>query len=230
MSAVETSASHSLHTQSRTLPAEELRLMTDALPATILLVEDHPVARLGLKHLIDSQPGLQVIGEARSAGEALALSSRERPDLVVLPLRIEGQLKGVELCRELVTLEHSPKVLIYSSYNSPGDASASFLSGAHSFVHKGEEAGQLVKAIHLTLAGQHVWLLGGEQSDAAARLERQAETAGLTKRELDVLGCMLQRFTNAQIARDLFIELPTVKTHVRRILSKLGVSTRRELF
>lgn len=204
--------------------------MPDILAAGILLVEDHPVARLGLRYLIDAQSDLHVLAEARTAEEAVDLSSRHHPDLVVLPLRIGGQLKGVELCRELVALEHRPRVLIYTSYNAPEDASASFLSGAHSFVHKSEEAGQLIMAIHGTLAGRHLWLLGNEQSDAAAHLDHHVQTAGLTKREREVLGWMLQRFTNAQIAKELFIELPTVKTHVRRILAKLGVSNRRELF
>lgn len=202
----------------------------EAQPFAILVVEDHPVTRLGLRSVIDAQSDLRVIAEARSADEAIELATRHLPDLIVLPLRIEGELKGVELCRELVSLEHSPKVLIYSSYNAPEDASSSFLSGAHSFVHKGEETGQLIKTIRSTLAGRRIWLLGAEQNETAEELERRIQASGLTARELEVLGFVLQRFTNAQIGRELYIELPTVKTHVRSILAKLGVSSRRELF
>jgi len=197
---------------------------------TIVLVEDHPAVRLGLGSVLAAQADLKVVAEARSSEDALALVTEYRPDLVVLPLRLEGELRGVELCRELVALAHAPKVLIYSAYNSPDDASASFLSGAHSFVHKGEETGRLLETIRSTLDGRRVWLLGAEPNDSVAQLEQHIEKSRLTSRESEVLGFMLQRFTNAQIANELFIELPTVKTHVRSILSKLGISSRRELF
>ena len=197
---------------------------------TIVLVEDHPAVRWGLRSVLAAQADLKVVAEARSSEDALALVTEYRPDLVVLPLRLEGELRGVELCRELVALAHAPKVLIYSAYNSPDDASASFLSGAHSFVHKGEETGRLLETIRSTLDGRRVWLLGAEPNDSVAQLEQHIEKSRLTSRESEVLGFMLQRFTNAQIANELFIELPTVKTHVRSILSKLGISSRRELF
>lgn len=197
---------------------------------TVLVVEDHPVTRLGLKSVIDAQADLRVIADTPSADQAIELASRLRPDLIVLPLRIEGALKGVELCRELVSLSHSPKVLIYSSYNAPEHAFSSFLSGAHGFVHKGEETGQLIKAIRAALGGRRTWLLGAEHSSRAAQLEGRVRASGLTKRELEVLGLVLQRFSNGQIANELFIELPTVKTHMRSILGKLGIRSRRELF
>jgi len=197
---------------------------------TIVLVEDHPAVRWGLRSVLAAQADLKVVAEARSSEDALALVTEYRPDLVVLPLRLQGELRGVELCRELVALAHAPKVLIYSAYNSPDDASASFLSGAHSFVHKGEETGRLLETIRSTLDGRRVWLLGAEPNDSVAQLEQHIEKSRLTSRESEVLGFMLQRFTNAQIANELFIELPTVKTHVRSILSKLGISSRRELF
>lgn len=205
-------------------------MSTPGQQRTIVLVEDHPAIRLGLRSVLEAQADLKVVAEARSSEEALALVTQYRPDLVVLPLRLEGELRGVELCRELVSLAHAPKVLIYSAYNSPDDASASFLSGAHSFVHKGEETGRLLETIRATLDGRRVWLLGTEPNDSVAQLEQHIEKSRLTSRESEVLGFMLQRFTNAQIANELFIELPTVKTHVRSILSKLGISSRRELF
>lgn len=196
----------------------------------ILLVEDHPVIRLGLRSVINAQSDLHVIAEASSAIEAFSMNSATRPDLVVLPLRLEGELKGIEMCRELVASAHAPRVLIYTSYNSPEDASASYLSGAHSFVHKGEAPGRLVDTIRATITGRRVWLLGSEQDDPLARLEEIIENSSLTRREQEVLGFMLQRFSNLQIANELFVELATVKTHVSNILAKLGIKSRRELF
>lgn len=199
-------------------------------PTQILLVEDHPLMRLGLKTVISAQPDMVVIGEAESAGRALAMLVEQKPDLVILPLRLEGELKGIELCREIKSLPGAPLVLIYTSYNSREDASATFLSGADGFVHKGEDAGHLLETIQATLAGHRIWLLGSELNDRVEKLEDIVEQSGLTRREREILGFMLQRFTNAQIANELYIELPTVKTHVSNILSKLGLHSRQDLF
>ena len=196
----------------------------------ILLVEDHPIARLGLKTVIDAQDDMEVVAEAESAVTAVAASNDLAPDLVILPLRIEGELRGIELCRELKSSSPTPRVLIYTSYNSVEDASASFLSGADSFVHKKEDSARLLDTIRTTAEGRRTWLLGAETHDESNRLQKAVERSGLTQREREVLGFMLQRFTNAEIANELFIELPTVKTHVSNILAKLGLQSRQDLF
>lgn len=196
----------------------------------VLIVEDHPVVRLGLKTVIDAQPDMEVVGEADAAEDALIAVDDLAPDLVIVPLRLDGELRGIELCRELKSMTSAPRVLIYTSYNSADDASASFLSGADSFVHKGEDSGRLLDTIRTTVEGRRTWLLGAESGDESDRLRTAVERSGLTEREREVLGFMLQRFSNAEIAKELFIELPTVKTHVSKILAKLGLRSRQELF
>ncbi|UPK76850.1 response regulator transcription factor [Nocardioidaceae bacterium SCSIO 66511] len=196
----------------------------------VLIVEDHPVVRLGLKTVIDAQPDMEVVGEADAAEDALIAVDDLAPDLVIVPLRLDGELRGIELCRELKSMTPAPRVLIYTSYNSADDASASFLSGADSFVHKGEDSGRLLDTIRTTVEGRRTWLLGAESGDESDRLRTAVERSGLTEREREVLGFMLQRFSNAEIAKELFIELPTVKTHVSKILAKLGLRSRQELF
>lgn len=206
--------------------------MTEAKRLEVFLVEDHPVVRLGLRTAVEAQPDMTVVGEADSAETALSsvVGASPRPDLVILPVRLRGEIRGIELSREITSLEAPPYVLIYTSYNSKDEAVPAYLSGADSFVHKGEETSRFLDSIRSTVAGKRVWSLGSTAHDEAARLENAVRHSGITRREGEVLGFMLQRFANAQIAKELFIELPTVKTHVSSILRKLGVGSRLDLF
>lgn len=195
----------------------------------ILLVEDHPVMLLGLRAVVTAQDDLELVGEADSSALALDLAVEVQPDLVVLPLRLGGEFTGVELCREIKS-SMLARVLVYTSYNAAEDVSGCLLSGADSFVYKGEESVHLLETIRSTAAGRRIWLLGGEPRGHSEDMRALADSSGLTRREQEVLGFMLQRFTNAQIANELVVELTTVKTHVRSILRKLGLRNRRELF
>jgi two-component system, NarL family, response regulator DevR len=201
-----------------------------SVASRIVLVEDHPIVRMGLRALLDAEPDLEVVGEAHSYDAALELHEQLAPDLVVLPLRLGGELSGVGLCRELVSATGGTRVLVYSAFNAADEASAAFLSGAHSFVHKAEEVDRLLDAIRSTLSGRRVFLLGAEVGASVVRLRDSADRAGLTARESEVLTLMLQHLTNAQIAAALVVEVATVKTHVRNVLAKLGIASRRELF
>jgi NarL family two-component system response regulator LiaR len=195
----------------------------------VVLVEDHPIVLLGLRTVVSGQPDMELVAEAETAEEVLSLTHRLRPDLVVLPLRLEGELKGVELCREIKS-SGAARVLIYTSYNSGEDAAACLLSGADSFVYKGENAVRLLETMRAKAAGRRVWLLGGEPRDESGHVQRLVESSGLTRREQEVLGLVLQRRTNAEIAQQLFLGLPTIKTHFSSILRKLGLRRRQELF
>lgn len=195
----------------------------------LILVEDHPVVRLGIRTVLNAQEDMEVVGEAGSAHEALSLAETLVPDLVILALRLEGQFQGIELCRELKALTEAPYILVYTSYNSPDDVYSCFLSGADSYVHKGEDSARLLDSTRQTYAGKRVWLLGVEVHDEALRLQGVIDDSTLTPREKEVLGFVLQGFTNPQIGNQLSIELPTVKTHVSSILRKLNLSSRRDL-
>ena len=196
----------------------------------ILLVEDHPIVRLGLRTVLEAQPDMQITGETSSESQALAAVKAARPDVVILPLRLGGELRGVELCREIKNAPDAPHVLIYTSYNSREDASSAYLSGADSFLHKGEKASRLLDTVRAIAAGRRVWILGTESSEQLESLEQRVQKSRITSREREILGFMLQRFTNAEIANELFIEIPTVKSHVSSILQKLGLRSRQDLF
>lgn len=199
-------------------------------PHRVVLVEDHPIVRVGLRAVIGAQPDLAVAGEAETAGQAVALTRRLDPDLVILALRLQGEFQGIEVCREIKSLPAAPAVLVYSSFNSSEDISSSFLSGADSFVYKGAEPEWFLAGVRDTLKGRRVWMTGAEAPGRAQEVQQRAAGPDLTAREREVLGLMLQHYANSAIAQELHIELPTVKTHVRSILRKLGLASRRELF
>lgn len=196
----------------------------------VLLVEDHPTMLLGLRTAVELGPVTEVAGEASTAEEALDLARTLVPDLVVLDLRLRGASSGIELCREIKSLPEPPQVVVYTAYNSPKEVSSCLVSGADSYVHKGEEAPRLLEAIEDTYAGDRVWLLGGEEEAASTDLRSTADASSLTDREQQVLSLVLKRRTNARIAQELHITVPTVKTHVGNVLRKLDARSREDLF
>ncbi|GAB3561554.1 response regulator [Spelaeicoccus albus] len=203
--------------------------MGDAL-IRIMIVEDHPIVRLGLATVVDAQVDLGVVAEAERSEEALLAVARAEPSLVILPLRLGGEPEGLELCREIKSLDRVPHVLMYTSFTAPDDAGLAFLSGADSFITKDQPTASLLETIRSTATGRRVWSTKEDTVRDARSLSKRMNESLLTSREREVLGFMLQRYTNAEIARELFIGLPTVKTHVSNVLQKLGIDSRMELF
>lgn len=199
-------------------------------PIRTLLVEDHAVARLGLRTVLAAQPDMEVSSEAGTVADALEAVERLSLDVVIMALRLEGTLAGIELCREIKNLAPAPAVLVYSSFNSSAEISASYLAGADGFIYKGAEPSRLLAGIRELHSGGQIWVTGVPSAEHSARLEQAVATSGLTRREQEVLGFMLQHLTNSQIAGELVIELTTVKSHVSSVLRKLGMTSRRDLF
>lgn len=196
----------------------------------VLLVEDHPIVRLGLSTVLNAQDDLEVIAEAASSAEAMTAVHELTPDLVILPLRLGGVNDGLELCREIKSVDVGPRVMMYTSFTSPTDATLAFLSGADSYLTKDHPEGRLLETVRATAAGGRVWNTNSDTGASAQKLEERVRDSSLTMREREVLGFMLQRYSNAEIARELFIGIPTVKTHVSNVLQKLGVGSRKDLF
>lgn len=196
----------------------------------IVLVEDHPIVRLGLATVIGAHDDLGVVAEAADSAGALAAVAETSPDLVILPLRLGGVRDGLELCREIKSLSNGPRVMMYTSYTAHTDATLAFLSGADSFLTKDHPEGRLVETVRATARGNRVWNVTTDTGASARNLEERVQGSALTAREQEVLGFMLQRYTNAEIARELFVGIPTVKTHVSNVLQKLGIESRKELF
>ncbi|MCK6212246.1 response regulator transcription factor [Georgenia sp. EYE_87] len=196
----------------------------------IVLVDDHPVVRLGLRALLAEEPDLAIVGEAARIEDAVRAVDLRRPDLVVLDVRLEGRPAGPDLCRTLKGLPVRPAVLVLTARAAAEEVTAMYLAGADSFVDQTMAPDELVATVRATLDGRRVWVPHprppvGRGGAGADRLREH-----LTPREREVLGLLLQRRTNAEIARALHLGLPTVKTHVSAVLRKLGLTRRLDLF
>ncbi|MFI8215792.1 response regulator [Streptomyces sp. NPDC085932] len=196
----------------------------DPAPVHILVCDDHAVVRAGLLALLDSAPGIEVVGQAATGEEALALSARLAPDVVLMDLQLGEGTDGVETTRRLTTAPGpSPHVLVLTTYDTDADITRAIEAGATGYLLKAERPEELFAAIHAAAQGRPA-LSAPVASRVMAGL--RSPRPSLTGRERDILTQLARGLGNREIARTLFISEATVKTHLRRIYDKLGVDNR----
>lgn len=183
-------------------------------PWRVLLIDDHPVMLLGLRTLCAAEPELTVAGFAESETEARRAHQQLDPDVAVLPIRLGGTRRGIELCR-WIKQRATTRVVFFTSFARPADAVLGVLAGCDALIARTAPAVDLVAAIRATAAD-------GPRDD-------HWPGGILTPREQDILQLVLEGLTNPEIAEALHVGLPTVKTHMRHILRKLDVTDRRDL-
>ncbi|WP_119293940.1 response regulator transcription factor [Streptomyces sp. YIM 130001] len=187
----------------------------------MLLCDDHVVVRAGLLALLGSAPGIEVVGEAGTGEEAVALAAKLNPDVVLMDLQLGPGIDGVEATREIAgTGVH---VLVLTTYDTDADITRAIEAGATGYLLKAERPEELFAAIHAAAEGRTT-LSPPVASRVMARM--RSPRPSLTDRELDILAQLAQGLGNRDIARALFISEATVKTHLGRIYDKLGVDTR----
>ena len=194
-------------------------------PISVLIVDDHPVVRRGLRVLLEVQEGIEVAGEAGDGAAALALAAELAPDVILLDLKLPG-MDGIAVLGELRARDSAARVLVLTSATEPASASLAVRSGAAGVVYKDVDPDALVRAIRSVHDG-HL-LLAPEAADALAR-SADVAVAGLdalTVREREVLAEIAKGRSNREIARALGVAEKTVKAHVSSVLAKLGVQDR----
>jgi two-component system NarL family response regulator len=188
----------------------------------VLVVDDHPVVREGVLAILATQSDIQVVGEAASAEEALALNVPEPPHVAVLDLRLPG-ISGIQLLSQLRSRWPEMRGVMFTSYFLEEEVYAAVEAGAWAYVRKGAVRAELLQVIRTVHSGQrHI------PPEIAAKLAEHASGAGLSVREREVLGYVRDGRTNKDVAGILGISEHTVNLHVKSILSKLGASSRTE--
>ncbi|MFI5960383.1 response regulator [Cryptosporangium sp. NPDC051539] len=216
--------------QSRSSPA-------DGSSVRVLIADDKTMSRTSIRLLLSTEPGIEIVAEARDGAQAVEQARSLRPDVVLMDVRMPG-MDGIEATKQITSDEFSGpdqpiKVLILTTYHVDDAVYAALRGGASGFLLRDSAPVQLGQAIH-TVAGGDAWLdpavARGLISEFAARPEPRlpapAEMQELTSRELDVLVLAAHGLSNSDIAAHLFIGEATVKTHLGRVLMKLGLRDR----
>jgi DNA-binding NarL/FixJ family response regulator len=200
----------------------------------ILIADDHPVVRLGVRNLLDGDPFI-VVGEADDGQRAVELTRQLRPDILLLDLAMP-RLPGLEVLRELARTQHAVHVILLTAKIEKTQLLEALQLGARGILLKDSAPQDLLKAVHTVAAGQY-WM---GQSAVASLVEAinllneqaaptQRKTFGLTPRELQMVAAIVEGRTNKDIAEKFSISEDTVKRHLTNIFDKLGTSNRLEL-
>lgn len=189
----------------------------------VVLVDDHPVVRAGMRALVESQADLSVVGEAGDAVSAVEVVTATHPGVVLMDLQLGEGPDGIEVTRRLRALAEPPQVLVLTTFDTEADILAAIQAGAAGYLLKDAPPEEIYRAVRGTARGEVV--LGPTIS---ATLVRRTTARGtvLTEREVDVIGLLARGLTNKQMAMELFVSEATVKSHLSQIYSKLGVDTR----
>ena len=192
-------------------------------PIRILIVDDHPVVRDGLRGMLAGEPDLEVVGEASDGGEARAVVGTLRPDVILMDLRMPG-MGGAAAIRALAEDGNRARVLVLTTYDSDSDVVPALEAGATGYLLKDTPRAELVRAIRAAARGEAV-LAPSVATRLVSQLRAPAQDA-LSDRELEVLTLIAQGETNRGAAARLFISEATVKTHLLHIYTKLDVNDR----
>ncbi|POX45861.1 DNA-binding response regulator [Streptomyces sp. Ru71] len=204
------------------------------MPVSVLLVDDEPLVRAGLRAVLQAQPDIKVVGEAADGAAVIPLVRQLRPDVVAMDVRMP-LLDGIEATRALLrTVADPPKILVVTTFENDEYVYGALRAGADGFLLKRARPAEIVHAVRLVAEGESLLFpasvrrLAAEYGDSGGnRAARdRLERARLTEREGEVLRLMARGMSNAEIAARLVVGTETVKSHVSGVLAKLGARDR----
>ena len=197
--------------------------MTDDRPVRLLIVDDHPVVRDGLRGMFEGEEGFEVVAEATNGADAISKARAHDPDVVLMDLRMP-EMDGVSAIRQMTDLGIAARVLVLTTFDTDSDVLPAIEAGATGYLLKDAPRDELLRAVRSAAAGEAVL-----SPSVAARLldqVRQPAKETVSQRELEVLQLIASGATNREVAERLFVSEATVKTHLLHIYAKLGVNDR----
>ncbi|CAL9522451.1 Transcriptional regulatory protein LiaR [Streptomyces sp. enrichment culture] len=197
--------------------------MTDDTPVRLLLADDHPVVRAGLRAVLETEPGLTVVAEAATAEEAVARAAAGDVDVVLMDLQFGKGMGGAEATARITARPGAPRVLVVTTYDSDADTLPAIEAGATGYLLKDAPPEDLAAAVRTAAAGRTTLAPA-----VADRLMHRLRTPGtsLTRRETEVLALVAEGLSNQAVAHRLHLTEGTIKSHLARVYAKLGVDSR----
>jgi two-component system response regulator NreC len=196
----------------------------------VVIIDDHPIVRAGIRLLLDAEDGIEVVAEGATADEAVRAARLEQPDVVLLDVVMPGE-SGIEATPKVLAAAPNARVLILSMQDDPSYVRQAFAAGAHGYVLKEAADVEVVQAVRQVAEGARYVhpALGAKLATAAVDAATERVSDPLSKREHDVLRLLALGHTNQEIAERLYISVRTAETHRAHIMRKLGLATRAEL-
>jgi DNA-binding NarL/FixJ family response regulator len=207
---------------------------TNSAPIRVLIADDHAVLRQALRHLLASQPGVEVIGDASNGREAVEMAERLQPDVVLMDAVMPG-LNGIEATRQIRRRLPKTKVLVLTGYMEDEQISAALKAGASGYVVKKSDLDELLLGIQAVHRGNPYFsssIGDGDLTDYLWQMRSNDGRVGydlLTTREREVLQLIAEGYSNQKIAQELFISVKTVEAHRAHIMTKLHARNRTDL-
>jgi len=195
----------------------------------VLIVDDHPVFRYGMRTLLQNDPAIEIVGEAENAANALTLIQEQKPEIVLLDIRMEGQ-SGIQMAQRLNKLAPGVRVIILTAFENEDYLVEAMAAGVYAYLYKNSSSEILAPAIHLVHSGQK--LLDPDQINLVLRrLQEQTQSQKidkyhLTEMEVNILRSIAQGKTYEEIGKTFFLSEPTIKRMVSSILGKVGANNR----
>jgi DNA-binding NarL/FixJ family response regulator len=194
-------------------------------PVRVVVADDEPLVRSGLRLILDAEPDLEVVGEAGDGAQAVELARSLRPDVVCMDVRMPG-VDGLRATELVLRLPDPPRVLVVTTFEHDGYVLDALTAGASGFLLKRAGADEMVQAVRTVAVGQSLLYPQALRDLVRTRPRATAGAPVLTPREREVLALVAQGMTNAEIAAALVVGVETVRTHVASVLAKLQARDR----
>lgn len=192
----------------------------------VVLVDDEPLVRRGLRAILESDPEIEVVGEAGDGAAALSVARRLSPDVVCMDVRMPD-VDGIRATELVLTLDPAPRVLVVTTFESDDHVFDALRAGASGFLLKRADADEVVAAVRAVAAGESLLFPESVRRMALRHTARASyEGPALTPRETEVLTLVARGLSNPEIAEALVVGVETVRTHVANVLAKLGARDR----
>ncbi|MGW1838358.1 response regulator [Streptomyces sp. NPDC002067] len=197
--------------------------MTGPAPIRLLLADDHPVVRAGLRAVLETEPDFAVVADVPTAEEAVTLAALPGVDVVLMDLRFGGEMRGSQATAAITARPGAPRVLVLTTYDTDADILAAIEAGATGYLLKDAPPEELAAAVRTAAAGRSALA----PTVALRLMDRVRDgAAALSRRETEVLQLVADGLSNAEVSKRLFLSQATVKSHLVHIYAKLAVDSR----